>query len=1490
MRTSTATHHTPPPATPSAAGADAWWGPWTLIAVLVGMGITSIGSLGHATEPISLHVAFESATIVFTILVLGTVWNRYALQRHGTAALITCGLMASALFDIGHLARIDPQPGSGHLGFGHGPALHFLMASHMSFAMTLAISAWLPAGFALSSVRRRLVLAGCLLAVSVAVWAITASEGAWMGTYVATSHSGAFDLMLLLAAIAGMTCSAHLAQFTRSPSQRLLLAAVLLALVSELAEFFAASLPAGCLLTSHVARVLAYGLVYRSMYLRAVRQPFEELEAAKRFVESGERYFRKLTEESADAYVVVDRTGTILYHSESCERVFGRLPAVGRSTAWELVDPACRSTLKEAMCPPDSNTERACHVLGLVAGPRKLEAVVRDLSSDPDVAGIVLSFRDVSAAQQAQLQLLSAIRRQRMLSACNSVLLHACDEQQLLADVCDLIVHEGDFPLAWVAYPGANDGVPVNTMAYAGCLEELPAEFVSGIVPGEQHEGPAARAIRTCKVQLSRGLTSDSVDASAWEGVSAFHGLHSGVCLPMWHGDKVIGALCIHDTDDDAFGADDMALLRELAQNLCFGIRTLRAGVERRQALDELRFKNMLLETQQESTLDGILVVDPQGRFVSYNRKFSALWNLPDEVEAVGHDQRIREIVLAKMKRPDEVRAGIKFLYQNPDETGREEIELLDGTLIDRFSSPIKDAAGKLLGRVFHFRDVTEQRRSAERLRESELKYRSIFEHASDVLYTMSTDGRFTSLSPSFRHVTGHVPEEWIGRPYGELICADDLDRVARVFESALTTGESQFVELRILDSRGRTRDVDLTIGPIVLDGQRCLSGIARDMTEQKTQQRRIERLTRFYAMLSGVNGAIARVHDRMQLFDEACRIAVEDGKFQTAWIGLLDEAKERITPVALRGQSCELFRGQSFLVRPEDAAAGSPVAQVIHTLSPRFANELKSGPYLRPVTDYERYGMGSAAALALVVDGQPYGVICLYSSEQNYFDEAEISLLGELTGNVSFALDHIAQEERVNYLAYYDMVTGLPNAAFFSENLDEDLNRLADESRRAAVAVGDIERFRAVKEAYGRVATEHLLNDIALRLRHAARGDVRVARLDADRFAFFLSEAHDGNQAAHFAERLQQSCFSEPFKVAGDELRLSMRMGIALFPNDGRSAESLVKHADVALAKAKSATERVMFYAPDMNAKVAESLALESRLRRAVSRGEFVLHYQPKFDSRSQRLMAVEALIRWNDPEHGLIPPLQFIPLLEQSGMILRVGQWALEEAVAQHQRWHDMGYEAPRIAVNVSAIQLSRRDFVDTVKQALGGRGQHEHGLDIEITESMIMADPEENIDKLQRLRDLGIQVAIDDFGTGYSSLRYIARLPLDTLKIDRSFVVRMPENADDMSIVSTVIALAHDLGLNVVAEGVDSPDQAKLLRLLRCDQLQGFLFSKPVPPEEMETRLVRRVPLPAPAGSQQLAGSAVIPMRVSNDPLCGTVTETSPEVGELPISQVG
>ncbi len=626
-------------------------------------------------------------------------------------------------------------------------------------------------------------------------------------------------------------------------------------------------------------------------------------------------------------------------------------------------------------------------------------------------------------------------------------------------------------------------------------------------------------------------------------------------------------------------------------------------------------------------------------------------------------------------------------------------------------------------------------------------------------------------------------------------------------------------------------------------------AALTAEVGERRRAEARILRLNRVHQVLSGINSAIVRLRNRQELFAEACRIAVEHGQFRMAWIGVLDAAGVNVTPAAKAGFEDGYLDKIRLTVRDDEPDACTLVTQALRGKTVTVCNDIGTDPQMaRWRAEALQRGYRSVVVFPLQTDGAVVGLFLLYAPEPDFFDTEEMKLLTEMAADVSFALEYINKEEKLNYLAYYDVLTGLPNRALLGDRLNQLLPQAARDDTMVAVLVLDIERFGVINETFGRHAGDALLKQVAERLGGVGLDAGHLAHISADYFAVALTALRKEADVVHVLEKQIFNALSRPFLVADTELRIATRCGIALAPADGADADTLIRNAEAALKKAKLIKDRYRFYTPELNARVAEKLALENKLRRALEQEQYVLHYQPKVDLKTGQISGLEALIRWNDPDTGLVPPLQFIPVLEETGMIFDVGRWAMRRAVIDSRRWREKGLPPLRVAVNVSPMQLRQKDFVATVEQTLGDGAGMVGALELEITESLLMHDIEGNIRKLKAVRDMGVEVAIDDFGTGYSSLSYIAKLPVNALKIDRAFIVNMARNPDDLSIVSTIISLAHSLDLKVVAEGVETEEQANLLRLLKCDEIQGYLFSPAVPADAVESFLAEKKSLQA------------------------------------------
>jgi diguanylate cyclase (GGDEF)-like protein/PAS domain S-box-containing protein len=740
---------------------------------------------------------------------------------------------------------------------------------------------------------------------------------------------------------------------------------------------------------------------------------------------------------------------------------------------------------------------------------------------------------------------------------------------------------------------------------------------------------------------------------------------------------------------------------------------------------------------------------------------------------------------------------------------------------------------------------------AGERLQASETQYRLLFDGNPHPMwvYDLATLRFLTVNRAAILHY-GYSGAQFL------TMTIHDIRSVADLALAEASVDEQRGQGLRFdlrqhLKQDGSIIDVEISSDTLVFDGQPARLVLSHDVTERRRAEAGIKRLNRVYAVLSGINTLIVRVRSRDDLFRGACQIAVDAGGFRMAMIGIIDRVTLRLVPMASAGADDQLMSRIGKLLASGDGARGTMIARAIEGGEAVVSNDSPTDPQAVLGRTHAEAGVKSMAVLPLMVGGKAVGVLALYAAETDFFLEDELKLLTELADDVALAIDHLDKREQLNYLAYYDPLTGLANRSLLLERVAQHMRSAAGGIHKVALCLIDLERFKSINDSLGRPAGDDLLKQVAEWLTQNL-GDVSLlAHVGADHFAVVLPEVREGGDALRTLDRMIKAFLEHPFILGGAAFRISAKLGVALFPEDGGDAETLFLHAEAALKRAKASGDRYLFYTQQMTDRVAGRLTLENQLKRALDQGEFVLHYEPQISVSTNSICAAEALIRWNDPRSGLVPPGRFIPVLEETGLIHDVGRWVLHKAIEDYRRWLAAGLPAVRIAVNVSPMQLRNHGFVAEVEQAIGAGAGAAAGLELEITESLIVKDVKHSIDTLQAIRALGVTIAIDDFGTGFSSLSYLSRLPVDKLKIDRSFVNEMTVSANGLSLVSTIINLAHALKLGVVAEGVETEEQSRLLRLMGCDQLQGYLLGRSMPVGEFESRFLSpAAPSSAPA----------------------------------------
>jgi len=747
--------------------------------------------------------------------------------------------------------------------------------------------------------------------------------------------------------------------------------------------------------------------------------------------------------------------------------------------------------------------------------------------------------------------------------------------------------------------------------------------------------------------------------------------------------------------------------------------------------------------------------------------------------------------------------------------------------------------------------DITKQKQDEERSR----RFSTAMDAIVDSIYLVDRSNmRFVYLNDAACRMQNKTRDELLALA-PESILGTTRAELERTYDALIGSGqESPPLEMKRRRSDGSPMRVEVRRQAQYSGDGWTIITLIRDVTERRAAEERIAYLNRVYAMLSGINALIVREHDRDMLLKEVCRIAVEVGGFRLSIIAVVEPGSATVMPIGSAGTDDQLLGKVNEML---SAANGVPTLMVERAINEKHAivsNDSQSDPSVAFGGMHKEFGVRSMAIFPLLIGEEVAGILSLYASESQFFHEEELKLLSQLANDVAFAIDHIERKTRLDYLAYYDVLTGLANRALFLDRVAQFLRSAAARGQTLTLVLLDLQRFRNINDSLGRPAGDLLLKQVAEWLTHSAAETNLLARVGIDHFAVVLPEtALEGDLSRHL-EKMMREFFDHPFILNETEFRITAKAGVAVFPDDGADADTLFQRAEIALKKAKAGGDRYLFYTQKMNESVAGRLTLENKLHQALDKQQFVLYYQPKVHLATGQLTGAEALIRWNDPQSGLVPPARFIPVLEETGLIQEVGRWALRRAIEDYLRWRAAGLTAVRIAVNVSSVQFHNRHFAQEIEQAIAIDPLAARGLELEITESLIMEDIKHNIDCLRAIRAMGVMIAVDDFGTGFSSLSYLAKLPVHTLKIDRSFVTEMATAREGLALVSTIIKLAHSLKLNVVAEGVETAQQSRLLRLLKCDEMQGYLISTPLPADLFEARYL------APVVGKRLADRAV------------------------------
>ncbi len=650
---------------------------------------------------------------------------------------------------------------------------------------------------------------------------------------------------------------------------------------------------------------------------------------------------------------------------------------------------------------------------------------------------------------------------------------------------------------------------------------------------------------------------------------------------------------------------------------------------------------------------------------------------------------------------------------------------------------------------------------------------------------------------------------------------------------AALTFGPEQMARVQSVKGIGFVLVTGLLLYILVLRYTRKLE--RRDRVLRRHHDR-LTAVNRVHDVLRMVNASLLRVHDHDLLLEEACRALVHGGGFPCAWIGLLDHEDG-----ALRTVASATTEGLP--------AVGIEIPAVEHAAAGPLASVLRNGEFARidagrgAILDQSGPPVGTFAEIAVVPlrsGDSVIGLIAIYATASGVFDDdEERALLTEIADNVGLGVGYLRQKHTLQHLSYHDDLTGVGNRALIENRLVQAINAVGRSGRTIAAIVLDIDGFRAINDTSGRHAGDRALHMVAERLSERIRPGDSIGRLGNDEFAVVFANVDERNPVSRLAARLADA-FPTRIDVDGQEIFLTVSMGVAVYPDDAGDAHDLLARAELALHSGTAdEAGTITWYAAALDLQARERREIERALRHSVETDEFTLVWQPVVDLGTGHTVGAEVLLRWRHPELGEIPPDRFIPIAEQTGMIVALGRRVADEACAQAAAWESAGHGLD-VAVNVSLHELKTPGFVDQVRRILDRYAGPGWRLVLELTESQFMADPEPVIATCRALKTMGCAIYIDDFGTGYSALNYLTHLPLDGLKVDRSFVVQAEEDRGVRAIIRAVIALARELDLDVVGEGVETERQLELVRELGCHKVQGFWYGRPEPAPTFARRL--------------------------------------------------
>ncbi len=716
---------------------------------------------------------------------------------------------------------------------------------------------------------------------------------------------------------------------------------------------------------------------------------------------------------------------------------------------------------------------------------------------------------------------------------------------------------------------------------------------------------------------------------------------------------------------------------------------------------------------------------------------------------------------------------------------------------------------------------------------------KAITDAMGEGLLVQNLQGSFLYQNPKSLKLLGYTDEQLRLQSVHLLIHqhGEDEQGDCPIFSTTLSGKTYHNPDEAFSKADGQTLPVEVIATPLVRSGVTVGSvTLFRDIRQQKESELHILRMNRLYAALSATNHAIVNISNRNELFNQICCIAVEYAGFKAAFIGLLSDEGKSLIPVAAAGENAKISN------EPITLHHFNKSCKISESLPKRMSHICSQRCALSGMIERCGVCLGdkqtNIGVYPLMCDGRVTAAMVFYSDEPGIFDQKLTELLEEMAQDVSFGLDtilryeqHMQAHDELQRISNYDALTGLPNRTLLLDRIDQAIASAAKNDSTVGLLLIGLDRFKQINNSFGHATGDYVLRSIALRLKEVVPGGATLARPGGDEFLFLVPDVLMSG-CVHLAGTLLSAISSQPIDTAEQSLTLTARIGISLWPSDASNGEGLLKNAYTALSRAKQGDEgSYQFFTADMTTRSVERLTLENELRTALQQQQFVVYYQPKINISDSSLAGCEALVRWNHPKQGIVGPNWFIPVMEEIGLIGQLGSWVLEEACRQTVQWKKAGIASFVTAVNISIAQLKSQTLLPDVRAILQSTGMNPSDLELEITESTAMHDVKRTLSVMEGIKSLGIRIAIDDFGTGYSSLSHLKRLTADTLKIDRSFIKDLPDDKEDSVIAEVILDLAKNLGMQVVAEGVETQEQLDFLKERACKYVQGYYFAKPM-----------------------------------------------------------